>query len=140
MVFVPNAQGLRGGARAQNAITTAFERPGCDRAHGRFILDQQQGFAAPTSGDRLARRTGPNRSAECRQENAKRASVSEVGIDFDPAVMVLHDSEDRREPEARPFANLLGREKWLEDTWQNFRRDSAAGVIHAQPNETPNSR
>ena len=32
---------------------------------------------------------------------------------FDPAVMLLHDAKNRRQPQARSFANVLGGKKWF---------------------------
>ena len=58
----------------------------------------------------------------------KRVPSSTFEFGEDEAARLLDDAVDRREPEAGPLADLLGREEWLEDLAEHVRRDPAAGV------------
>src|SRR5579859_1811494 len=54
--------------------------------------------------------------------------------------MVTHDSHDRREPEASPFAMVLGGEKRIEDSGQDVGGNSSAGIGNEQHYVRPGFR
>ena len=51
--------------------------------------------------------------------------------------MLFHDAIDRGQTEAGTLAHVFGREEWIEDARDNFRRDAAARVGDAQADKRP---
>ena len=64
-------------------------------------------------------------------------ALAEPAGDLDPALVLLDDAIDRRQPEAGALADFLGGEERLEDPRQMFRRNARAGVAHRQTNKLP---
>src|SRR5262249_17624895 len=113
---------------------------GIERAQALLILHQQDRAAAGEIRRRLRRlareyelaRFGGSRLLGTRdmtrQENAEDGAASDLRFREDEAAGLLDDAVDGGKAEPRALADLLGREEWLEDFVDMFRRDALAGV------------
>src|SRR3954452_22703052 len=86
----------------------------CPSARERAGL--RSGVGSAGAGRALGRREG-ERQAEPR-------AVAGRALAGDGAVVFLHDPVCDREPEAGALPDLLGREEWIIDPGELFRRDS----------------
>ena len=81
-----------------------------------------------------------SRRGDGRQEDFEDRALAEAAGDLDPALVLLDDAIDRRQPEPGALANFLGGEERLEYARQMFRRDARARVAYRQTNKLPRPR
>ena len=62
----------------------------------------------------------------------KRAALVWETAHVNSAIVTAHDALDHGEPHTRAFFWGLGREKWIENVFQEFRWYPMAGVSHGQ--------
>jgi len=67
-----------------------------------------------------------------REPQLRGRSAAKLTVDPERAVGLLGKAIDHAQPEAAAFAELLGGEERLQDLFENFGRDSGAGVAHRQ--------
>src|SRR5262249_40831859 len=132
--------GLDAVAGLENGVTARGEPAGIERAQALLILHQQDRTAAREIRRRLRRlarkyelaRFGGSRFLGTRdmtrQENAEDGAASDFRFREDEAAGLLDDAVDGGKAEPRALTDLLGREEWLEDLVDMFRRDALAGV------------
>ena len=77
---------------------------------------------------------------QSRQIDAEGRPVTDFAIDVDPALMLLDDAEDGRQPKAGAFADRFGGEERFKNLRQNFRWNAAAVVAHAQAHKRTGPR
>ena len=75
-----------------------------------------------------------------RQVDVEAGAAAGLAVALDPAVVLLDDAEDHRQPQAGALARRLGGEERVEDARQVLRGDADAGVGHAQADEVPGPR
>ena len=73
------------------------------------MVSARRGRQGPLSSRRADRRRGDGR-----EKDAERGAVAQLALDFDPALMLLDDAINRRQPQAGALADFLGGEERLE--------------------------
>src|SRR2546426_5398596 len=105
--------GVRGG---EDDIALRLERAAAQREHGRLVLDDENRFGPAIRTVLRWARLDWRRRVDAGEIDLEAGAASDLGIDRDVAVALLHDPVDRGEPQARPLADLLGCEKRLGGT------------------------
>src|SRR5713101_6512374 len=72
-----------------------------------------------------------------RQVDRERSSTTDRALKRNMAPVLLDDSVDRGQTESCPLANILRREKWIEDARHGARVHPGAGVSYRQPHVRP---
>src|SRR5205085_12561158 len=106
-------------------------------AHGRFVLDHEDGFrAAPTNLlHGLVGFSWGGRLVDRRQEYLEGSSFAELAFHVNPSLVLFDDAIRRCQSQSRPLPDLLGRNKWFENAAQILRHNPAAGIDRAHTDE-----
>src|ERR1700678_4226297 len=121
----------------QDVITRLFQKTPADPAHAIVIFHQKNDFmtAGQPGTDAGSGRLG-YAGLEGGQENLKNGAGAGIAGYFDPALMLFDNAKDGGQAQPGAFANLLGREKRLENPREMFGRNTRARVHYAEANET----
>src|SRR5258706_8742353 len=119
-----------------NLLAVFMQDQGDEFAHGFFILEEQDGFAATANGQ-------PGRGffrlrfprADVGDIDAKSGALADLAFDFNPALVLFDNAVNGGKAEAGALADVLGGEERLEDAGDVFLRDAAAGVGFADADE-----
>ena len=136
VVIFPNFEGFDSVDSFEDMITPLRQCLAHGGAQERVVFDKQNGFIAAADGIRFGLLRLLHRLfSQARNVNAECRSEADFAVDVDPAVMLLDDAEDGGQSQAGAFADAFGAEERLENVREDFRRDAAAGVAHAQADE-----
>src|ERR1017187_3527058 len=100
-----------------------------------LLPDLQDGAAAGGGRGGLHHRWAHGSFGQPWKINMESRSLARLAGDADPALMLLDNAEHGGQAEAGAFAHVLGVEERFENSRLYFRRNAAAGVADAQPDE-----
>src|SRR5262249_35300002 len=124
-------------AGLEHAVAARRKPARVEAAQTLLVLDKQdraltgivgQGGRSAVRGGGSRRDQVVRRRSIARQEDPKRRSATDLRLRINETAGLLDDAIDRREAEPGSLADLLGREKRLENAIDDLRSDSAAGV------------
>ena len=123
---------LLAAGRLDHLVAPSAQELGGDATDSVLVLDKQDASGA---GQVSGRRPGRScRRERChhrhmhRQKDPEGSALARSRLHPDPAVGLLHDTIDRRQAEACPLPNWLGREEGIEDLVQDIGRNTGAVV------------
>src|SRR2546426_476937 len=119
--------GIRGG---EDDIALRLERAAAQREHGRLVLDDENRLGPAIRTVLRWARLDWRRRVDAGEIDLEAGAASNLGINRDVAIALLYDPVDRGEPQSRPFADLLGCEKRLEEMRADHRVHADTCVGH----------
>src|SRR5450759_141372 len=110
-------------------VAGRLERDLYDAPYGVLVLDDEDGLgSARHRAERRAGAAASPRPGLRREDHRERRALAGFARDRDVAAALLHDAEDRREPEAGSLAHSLRREEGFEEMGLDLRGDADARV------------
>ena len=123
---VPGGEGFESIACLEDFVAIFFQAALDDGAHGRFVLDEENGFRPTGHGALIGARVACGRgAARGRQVDLEGRALPELALHFDPALMLFDDAVNGGESQTGALAKFLRGKERLEEAAQGH-------IVHAQ--------
>ena len=129
MLF-PQSEGFLAAARPQDAVSIQLEAQSDHAADGCFIFDHEDCLPAPWSVRHEGIAWGRHRFCQGRKIDPKKAAPTQLAGYLDPTLVLLRNSIDDRQPQARRLAHFLRGEERVEGVFQGVGIHAATRVGH----------